>query len=88
MSHRTDPELKKRLKRAEGHLSSVLRMVEEGRDALLLAQQLQAVIKALEKSKQMLILDHIDHHLADLPGPRPHGMDEAVAQLREIARYL
>lgn len=78
MSHANNPAILSRLRRAEGHLASVVRMIAEGRDGLTIAQQMQAVIKALEKTKQMLILDHIEHHLGEVvgevAGPRPYEM--------------
>ena len=88
MSHANDPEILKRLRRAEGHLTTVVRMVAEGRDGLEIAQQMQAVIKALEKSKQMLILDHIDHHLGEVTGPLPAEVRHKLARFREITKYL
>lgn len=88
MSHANDPEILKRLRRAEGHLATVVRMVAEGRDGLLIAQQMQAVIKALEKGKQMLIHDHIDHHLGEMTGPLPAEVRQKLARFREITKYL
>lgn len=88
MSHADNPEIIKRLRRAEGHLASVVRMVADGRDGLAIAQQMQAVIRALEKSKQMLIIDHIDHHLGEITGPLPGEAKQKLAALREIAKYL
>jgi DNA-binding FrmR family transcriptional regulator len=87
MSHANDPDLLKRLRRASGHLAAVERMVAEGRDALLIAQQLQAVIRALGNAKQAMILHHIDHHLSDPAGPEP-GAEDTRAAFRELARYL
>lgn len=88
MSHANNPEILKRLRRADGHLATVVRMVEEGRDGLAVAQQMQAVIKALEKAKQMLILDHIDHHLGAAAGPLPPEVQEKIAEFRQITKYL
>lgn len=88
MSHAKNPEILKRLRRAEGHLTTVVKMVDDGRDALLIAQQMQAVIKAIEKTKQMLILHHIDHHLGELTGPLPVEAQERLTEFREIAKYL
>jgi DNA-binding FrmR family transcriptional regulator len=88
MSHANNPELLKRLRRAQGHLAAVVNMVSEGRDGLDIAQQLQAVIKALEKSKQLLILDHIDHHLVEAAGTLPDEVREQLAGFREITKYL
>ncbi|HEY4135197.1 MAG TPA: metal-sensing transcriptional repressor [Alphaproteobacteria bacterium] len=63
MSHANNPKIIGRLRRAEGHLASVVRMVEEGRDAITIAQQLSAVIQALNKAKSALVFHHIEHHL-------------------------
>ncbi|WP_420560307.1 metal-sensing transcriptional repressor [Tepidicaulis sp.] len=88
MSHANNPDILKRLKRAQGHLASVIRMVEEGRDGLDIAQQMQAVIRALENGKKTMILHHIDHHLTEMTGPLPPEMEEELAKFREIAKYL
>jgi DNA-binding FrmR family transcriptional regulator len=88
MSHANNSEMMRRLRRAEGHLAAVLRMVAEGRDGLAIAQQLQAVIRALEKSKQMIIHDHIDHHLGEIAGPLSPELKEKLAGFREITKYL
>ncbi len=87
MSHATDTDLLKRLRRASGHLAAVERMVAEGRDALVVAQQLQAVIRALGNAKQAMILHHIDHHLFDPAAPEPGAADTRAA-FRELAKYL
>ena len=88
MSHASDPEIHKRLRRAEGHLSKVVKMVAEGKDALAVAQQLQAVISALEKAKQLLIIDHIDHHLADDAGSLPAELRSKLSVFRDVIKYL
>lgn len=88
MSHANNPDILKRLRRAEGHLTTVVRMVADGRDGLAIAQQMQAVIKALEKTKQMLILDHIDHHLGEVTGPLAPELQQKIAEFREITKYL
>ena len=41
----------KRLKRAQGHLKSVIEMMEAGRPCMEVAQQLHAVVGALENAK-------------------------------------
>ena len=45
--HRSHPEIVKRLRRAEGHLRSVITMIESERPCLELAQQMHAVEKAI-----------------------------------------
>lgn len=57
--HHSHPDIIKRLKRAEGHLKSVITMLEEGRGCLDIAQQLQAVESAVGNAKKhwcMIIL--------------------------------
>jgi hypothetical protein len=43
MLHTTHPEIVNRLKRAQGHLRSIVEMIENGRACLDIAQQLHAV---------------------------------------------
>ncbi|WP_343613005.1 metal-sensing transcriptional repressor [Novosphingobium sp.] len=88
MSHAASPDLLNRLKRAQGHLAKIIEMVSEGRDGLQIAQQMQAVVSALDKTKTLLVTDHIEHHLEDLVGPLPRATREELAKLGELARYL
>lgn len=80
-THASHPKVVSRLKRAEGHLRSVMSMIEEGRPCLDVAQQLQAVESAIRNAKQTLIHDHMDHCLdADDSQDR--------TELKAISRYL
>lgn len=88
MSHVSDPEIHKRLRRAEGHLSTVVKMVADGKDGLAIVQQMQAVIAALQKAKQLIIIDHIDHHLAERDAGLTPQMREKLGVFREITKYL
>jgi len=88
MSHAANPDLINRLKRAQGHLAKIIEMVSEGRDGLQTAQQMQAVIAALDKAKTLLVSDHIEHHLEDLVGPLPKEVRDDLAKLGELAKYL
>jgi hypothetical protein NreA len=88
MSHANNPDILKRLRRAEGHLATVVRMVEEGREGLAIAQQMQAVVKAIEKTKQMLILDHLAHHIGTMTQPLPPEAQARLAEFREITKFL
>ncbi|MCX5512413.1 nickel resistance protein [Kaistia algarum] len=88
MSHANSPEILMRLRRAAGHLSSVMTMVEDGRDCLLITQQLQAVIKALEGSKRELIHHHIDEHLGPLDTVKGESGRDLRTEIRELAKYL
>ena len=80
--HATHPALIARLKRADGHLRAVIGMIEEGKPCLEIAQQLQAVEKAVANAKRALIHDHMDHCLDEDHSPADRE------ELKAIARYL
>src|SRR5260370_28230984 len=58
--HHTHPEIVKRLRRAEGHLRSIIEMIETERPCLDVAQQLHAVERAIAQAKKTLIHDHVE----------------------------
>lgn len=87
-THETHPQIIKRLKRAGGHLQSVIGMIEAGRDCVDVAQQLYAVEKAVSEAKKTLIRDHLDHCLNDATGDLPEPQKAAVAAFRDITRYI
>lgn len=86
--HATHPDIVKRLKRADGHLRSVIEMIEAGRQCLDVAQQLHAVEKAIAQAKKTLIHDHLDHCFDDAVGPRDPEHRVAIDEFRAIAKYL
>ncbi|SIS49108.1 metal-sensing transcriptional repressor [Phaeovulum vinaykumarii] len=79
--HASHPQVIARLKRADGHLRTVIEMIEAGRPCPEVAQQLQAVESAIRNAKQALIHDHVDHCLS---GHADYDRDE----LKAITRYL
>ncbi|MBB5752084.1 metal-sensing transcriptional repressor [Prosthecomicrobium pneumaticum] len=87
MSHVNDPAIRDRLRRASGHLATVVRMIEEERDCLAIAQQLQAVLKAIEKVKTMVIHDHLENHLGAAAIASPEAK-RLLDDFREISKYL
>lgn len=54
-----------RLSRAIGHLESVKRMVESGRDCTEVLVQLAAVRSALSSTAKVILKDHLEHCLTD-----------------------
>jgi DNA-binding FrmR family transcriptional regulator len=88
VSHAANPDLRNRLRRAQGHLAGIIKMVEDGEDGLKIAQQMQAVVAALDKTKTLIVTDHIEHHLEDLIGPLPSAVRSDLAKLGEFAKYL
>lgn len=86
--HRTHTDITKRLRRAEGHLRSVIEMIETGRSCLDLAQQLHAVEKAIGQAKKTLIQDHLDHCLDDAVDQPAKERRRSVQEFKAIAKYL
>jgi DNA-binding FrmR family transcriptional regulator len=86
--HASHPDIVKRLKRAEGHLRSVVAMIEAGKPCLDVTQQLHAVEKAVAQAKRTLIQDHLEHCLEDAVGPLPRERRRSVDEFKEIAKYL
>lgn len=83
--HASHPDIVKRLKRAEGHLRSIVTMLEEERPCQDIAQQLHAVEAAVSSAKKALIHDHIDHCLEHSETEDATAM---VRELKAITRYL
>jgi len=86
--HETHPAIAKRLRRAEGHLKSIIVMIEGGRPCLEIAQQLHAVEKAVCQAKKTLVRDHLDHCLEDVVGPLPREQRRSIDEFKEITKYL
>ncbi len=86
MKHASHPAIVVRLKRAHGHLGSVLAMFAGGRSCLDLAQQLHAVEKAVSNAKRELIQDHIEHCLGD--GTDGGDPKTALREFKVLSKYL
>jgi len=86
--HKTHPDVMKRLKRAEGHLRSIVAMIDAGRSCVEIAQQLHAVEKAIANAKRILIHDHIDHCLGAAAAPVTHEQRTHIGEFKEITKYL
>lgn len=87
MKHESHPAIVKRLKRAEGHLRSLIGMIEAGKPCLDLAQQLHAVENAIGNAKRELIHDHIDHCL-DGAVDDPKTSRATLAEFKALSKYL
>ena len=86
--HESHPDIIKRLKRAEGHLRTVIGMIEAGRPCVELAQQLHAIEKAIGSAKTVLIHDHIDHCLEQTIGPQKRAERAALDEFRQLTKFL
>ena len=88
MKHHSHPSIIKRLKRAEGHLRSIIKMIEEERACVELAQQLHAVEAAIGNAKRVLIHDHIEHCLDDSHAHNAAEMRAQMNELKSLSKYL
>jgi DNA-binding FrmR family transcriptional regulator len=86
--HQTHPAIVKRLKRSEGHLRSIIAMIESHRPCLDIAQQLHAVEKAICQAKKTLIQDHLDNCLEEAIGILPRDKRRPIDEFKEITKYL
>jgi uncharacterized protein len=88
MPHANHPAIIRRLKRADGHLQTIIAMIEQNRPCLDIAQQLQAVESAVENAKKALIHDHISQCLErPLKAAGPAGR-AYLKEFKLIAKYL
>ena len=88
MKHASHPAIMKRLKRAHGHLASVVTMIEEGRSCLDLAQQLHAVERAISNAKRELVQDHMQHCLTEGVENGGRQAKGALIEFKALAKYL
>jgi DNA-binding FrmR family transcriptional regulator len=87
-THSSHSDIIKRLKRAEGHLKSIIIMLEEERGCLDIAQQLQAVQNAVGSAKKVLVHDHIDHCLEHAVRDGTHSAVDTIKEFKAITKYL
>ena len=85
-SHTHTKAVLNRLSRAIGHLESIRRMVEEGRDCSEVLIQLSAVKAAINNTGKVILQDHIQHCLVDAV---ESGDMEAIEELNKaIDRFM
>jgi DNA-binding FrmR family transcriptional regulator len=86
--HLSHDSIVKRLKRAEGHLHTIIGMIESQRSCIDVAQQLHAVEKAVSAAKKVLIHDHIDHCLEAATGKTSRARPADLQEFKDITKYL
>ena len=85
-THTNTKAVLNRLSRAIGHLESIKRMVEDGRDCTEVLIQLSAVKSAINNTGKVILKDHIEHCLVDAVETGDH---EAILELTEaIDRFM
>ena len=85
-SHTQTKAVINRLSRAIGHLNSVKRMVETGRDCTEVLMQLAAVQSALSSTAKVILKDHIEHCIMDAVGENDTNALEELNAV--IERYM
>lgn len=84
----TFPQIAARLKRAHGHLAGVIEMLQQGRQCMDIAQQLQAVEKAIGNAKKELIKDHLHHCLEETSETMPREVRNLIKEFQSVTKYL
>ena len=79
-SHEHTKAVLNRLAKASGHLQSVTRMIENGRDCSEVLIQLSAVISALNNTGKIILEDHIEHCIVDAV---KDGDQQAIDDLKD-----
>ena len=64
-THENTKAVLNRLSRAIGHLQSVKRMVEDGRDCSEVLVQIAAVRSAIDNTGKLILQDHLKHCILD-----------------------
>lgn len=86
-AHQAD--LLKRLRRAEGQVRGIARMVEEDKYCIDILTQVSATTKALESVALSLLGDHLSHCVADASAEGGAVAEEKIREANEaIARLV
>lgn len=85
-THQNTKAVLNRLSRAIGHLESIKRMIEDGRDCSEVLIQLSAVKSAINNTGKVILQDHIEHCIV---GAVESGDNEALEELsKAIDRFI
>ncbi|MBK3626600.1 metal-sensitive transcriptional regulator [Streptomyces asoensis] len=77
-----------RLRRAQGQISGVIRMIEEGRDCEDVVTQLAAASRALDRAGFAIIATGLQQCVADMDSGRENGEDPKVMRARLEKLFL
>ncbi|MFI2640956.1 metal-sensitive transcriptional regulator [Streptomyces sp. NPDC018610] len=77
-----------RLRRAQGQISGVIRMIEEGRDCEEVVTQLSAASRALDRAGFAIIATGLQKCVADIEAGRTNGEDAALMRARMEKLFL
>ncbi|GLX50104.1 hypothetical protein Shyhy01_30540 [Streptomyces hygroscopicus subsp. hygroscopicus] len=77
-----------RLRRAQGQISGVIRMIEEGRDCEDVVTQLAAASRALDRAGFAIIATGLQQCVADIESGRKDGEDAEAMKARMERLFL
>jgi DNA-binding FrmR family transcriptional regulator len=91
MHDATKSEVKKRLRRIEGQVGGLHRMVEDDRYCVDVLMQINAVRAALHKVEEKILHDHVSHCVADAFASgdvtdQRHKVEELITTIGRMAR--
>lgn len=79
-------EITKRLKKVEGQVRGLQRMVDDGRYCMDILQQLTSVVGALRQVERLMLRQHLETCVADAI---KHGAnDDQRRKLDEVMKYF
>jgi len=81
-------EVLNRLRRAEGQIRGVQRMIEEGESCLKIGQQFSAVRKALDSTYLRMTMCFMEQELASCLQPDPAQKDNMDTMLKDMESLL
>ena len=85
-THENTKAVINRLSRAIGHLQSVKRMVEEGRDCSEVLVQIAAVRQAIDNTGKVILQDHLRHCIVEAA---QEGDQQAIDDIcRAIDKFM
>ena len=85
-SHENTKAVLNRLSRAIGHLQSVKRMIEDGRDCSEVLVQIAAVRSAIDNTGKLILQDHLKHCIMEAAA---EGDSQAIEDLcKAIEKYM
>ncbi|CAL2067804.1 metal-sensitive transcriptional regulator [Streptomyces sp. TR1341] len=77
-----------RLRRAQGQIAGVIRMIEEGRDCEDVVTQLAAASRALDRAGFAIIATGLQRCVADIESGRKNGEDGEAMKARMERLFL
>ena len=92
MSHITNrasrEDISKRLRRVEGQLRGVIRMIDEDTPCLEVAQQLSAATKALDSVFARMTICYLEQELEPVSDKPREALDQVLADMSVLLRRM